>query len=281
MPFLDTTATGARLVLASAGPARNLAAVVARATFDIDRDRLVFTPERPWPTGTEAVETPWGIFPPDTPFPRKGIDVFVLGSAWQSHGLPATELTMAIRVGAVLERRVAVIGDRTWVRRNGTLVPGEPQQFMSMPLTYRNAYGGHGAANPLGKGFYASEPEALGQPLPNLEDPDSRIRSFADHPDPVATGPCPQCGGRSRLVIDAERAPHPGALVEITHATPEGALSFALPDLRMDVRVADQLLPLLLDEIAVFTEPRRVSLAYRAAFEYAGAVPCVELATGQ
>jgi hypothetical protein len=70
-------------------------------------------------------------------------------------------------------------------------------------------------------------------------------------------------------------------LVEITHATPEGALSFALPDLRMDVRVADQLLPLLLDEIAVFTEPRRVSLAYRAAFEYAGAVPCVELATGQ
>ena len=277
MPLLDTTATGARLIRASAGPARDLAAVVARATFDIARDRLIFTPERPWPAGTETVETPWGTFPPDTPFPRQGIDVFVLGSAWQTHRLPATELTLAIRVGAVLERRIAVIGERNWVRRDGALVPGEPRQFVSMPLTYENAYGGRDATNPLGKGWYLSEEEALGQPLPNIEDPDSRIRSFADHPDPVATGPCPQGGGRSSLIIDPERAPHPGTMVEITHATPEGALRFALPDLRMHVRVADQLLPLLLDEIAVFTGPRRVSLAYRAEFEYAGADPRVEL----
>jgi hypothetical protein len=277
VPLVDTTAAGARLVLASAGTDRNLAAVVARATFDIAQDRLVFTPERPWPAGTEAVETPWGTFPPDTPFPREGIDVFVLGSAWQPHGLRATELTLAVRVGAVLERRIAVIGDRTWVRRDGALVPGEPRQFVSMPLTYENAYGGRGAPNPLGKGFYASEEEALGQPLPNLEDADSRIRSFADHPDPVATGPCPQCGGRSSLIIDPERAPHPGTPVEITHATPEGTLRFALPDLRMHARVADRLLPLLLDEIAVFTEPGRVSLAYRAEFEYAGAAPRVEV----
>ena len=277
MPLLDTTATGARLVLASAGPARKLAAVVARATFDIARDRLVFTPEHPWPAGTEAVETPWGTFPPDTPFPRQGIDVFVLGSAWQPQRLPATELTLAIRVGAMLERRIAVVGDRTWVRRDGSLVPGEPRQFVSMPLTYENAYGGRGAPNPLGKGFYASEAEALGQPLPNLEDADARIRSFADHPDPVATGPCLQRGGRSSLIIDPERAPHPGTMVEITHATPDGALRFALPDLRMHVRVADQLLPLRLDEIAVFTEPRRVSLAYRAEFEYTGADPRAEV----
>ncbi len=281
MPFLDTTATGARLVLASAGGARNLAAVVARATFDIDRDRLVYTPERPWPAGTEAVQTPWGTFPPDTPFPREGIDVFVLGSAWQTHGLPATELTLAIRVGTVLERRLTIVGDRTWVRRDGTLVPGEPQQFVSMPLTYENAYGGRGAANPLGKGFYASEEEALGQPLPNLEDPDSRIRSFADRPDPVGTGPCPRFGGRSSLIVGPERAPHPGTMVEITHATPDGALSFPLPDLRMHVRVAERLLPLLLSEIAVFTEPHRVSLAYRAAFEYNGALPRVEVSSRQ
>ncbi|HXN48395.1 MAG TPA: DUF2169 domain-containing protein [Bryobacteraceae bacterium] len=277
MTLLDTTATCARLVSAPAGGDRNLAAVVARATFDIARNRLVFSPERPWPAGAEAIETPWGTFPPDTPFPREGIDVFVLGCAWQPHGLPATELTLAIRVGAALERRIAVIGDRTWVRRDGTLVPGEPRQFVSMPLTYENAYGGRGAANPVGKGWNASEAEALGQPLPNLEDADARIRSFADHPDPVGTSPCPKRGGRSSLVIDPERAPHPGTLVEVTHATPEGALRFALPDLRMHVRVADQLLPLLLDEIAVFTGPRRVSLAYRAEFEYAGAPPRFEV----
>ena len=277
VPLLDPTTTGARLVLASAGPDRNLAAVVARATFDIARDRLVFTPERPWPAGAEAIETLWGTFPPDTPFPKEGIDVFVLGSAWQPRRLPSTELTLAVRVGAVLERRIAVIGDRTWVRRDGALVPGEPRQFVSMPLTYENAFGGRGAANPLGKGFYDSQEEAVGQLLPNLEDPDSRIRSFTDRPDPVGTGPCPQWGGRSSLIVDPERAPLPGAMVEITHATPEGALRFALPDLRMHVGVEDQLVPLRLDEIAVFTEPRRVSLAYRAEFEYSGAEPCVEL----
>jgi Uncharacterized protein conserved in bacteria (DUF2169) len=281
VPLLDTTATGARLVLASAAGGRSLAAVVARATFDIALDRLAFTPERPWPAGTEAVETPWGTFPPDTPFPKAGIDVFVLGSAWQTHRLPATELTLAIRVGAALERRIAVIGDRTWARRDGALVPGEPRQFVSMPLTYENAYGGAGAANPLGKGFYASEAEALGQPLPNLEDAGARIRSFADHPDPVGTSPCPQRGGRSSLIVDPERAPLPGTMVEITHATPEGALRFALPDLRMHVRVADRLLPLLLNEIAVFTGPRRVSLAYRVEFEYAGEAPQVELSSRQ
>jgi hypothetical protein len=273
--FLNATSTGARLVRASAGPGRNLAAVVARATFDIDRDRLVLTPERPWPAGAEAVETPWGTFAPDTPFPKEGIDVFVLGSAWQPRGLPATELTLAIHVGTALERRIAVIGDRTWIRQDGVLVPGEPRQFVSMPLTYQNAYGGRGAANPLGKGFYASEREALGRPLPNLEDPDARIRCFADRPDAVGTGPCPQCGGRSHLIIDPDRAPHPGAMVEITHATPQGAVRFALPDFRMHVRVdlaeGERRLPMVLDEIAVFTEPRRVFLAYRAAFEYAGA----------
>ena len=272
------------MVWAAAGPDRNMAAVVARATFDIDRDRLVFTPERPWPAGPEAVETPWGTFLADTPFPKEGIDVFVLGSAWQPRGLPATELTLAIHVGASLKRRIAVIGDRTWVRQNGLLVPSEPRQFLSMPLTYRNAFGGPGAANPLGKGFCASEEDALGQPLPNLEDPDSRIRCFGDRPDPVATGPCPQRGGRSSLTIAAERTPHPGAMVEITHAAPEGALRFALPDFRMHVRVAieagERVLPLLLDEIAVFTERRRVFLAYRAGFEYAGADPGAELRMG-
>ena len=284
MQLLNATEVGARLVGATPVGGQNLVAVVARATFDIDQERLVFTPERPWPAGPEAVETPWGAFPPDSPLPKQGSDVFVLGSAWQTGGLPATEMTMAIHVGASLECRIAVIGDRVWVRRDGALVPGEPRQFVSMPLIYENAYGGRGAANPLGKGFYAGDAKALGQPLPNLENPDWRIRSFADRPDPVGTGPCAQRGGRSNLIIDQERAPNPGTIVEITHATPEGALRFALPDFRMHARVelddGEVLLPLLLDEIAVFTGPRRVFLAYRAAFEYSGTGLRAELRMG-
>lgn len=280
MRFVNATSTGARLVRASAGPDRTVAAVVARATFGIDGERLVYTPERPWPAGPEAVETPWGTFAPDTPFPKDGIDVFVLGSAWQPGGLPSTELTLAIHVGVSLERRIAVIGDRTWVRRNGALAPGEPHQFVSMPLVWENAYGGRDAGNPLGKGFYASEAEASGQPLPNLEDPGARIRAFADRPEPVATAPCPQRGGRSALVIERARVPLAGAAVEVTHASPHGTLRFALPDFRMHVQVGERLLPLALDEIAVFTEPRRVYLAYRAEFEYAGEGPEAELQMG-
>ena len=269
--FLNATSATARLVWTSAGPGRNLAAIIARPTFDIDGDRLVFTPERPWPAGPEPVETAWGAFPPDSPEPRDGIDVFVLGSVWQPRGLPSTELTLAIHVGASLQRRIAVIGDRTWVRQDGVLVPGEPRQFVSMPLTCQNAYGGRGAPNPLGKGFYASEAEALGQPLPNLEDLDSRIRHFADRPDPVRTGPSPHGGS---MTIAPERAPLPGTIVEITHATPQGALCFALPDFRMHACVEledrDLLLPLHLQAIAVFLETRRVFLAYRAEFECGG-----------
>ncbi len=70
-----------------------------------------------------------------------------------------------------------------------------------------------------------------------------------------------------------DRAPPPDTRVEVTHATPEGAPSFALPDLRLDVRAEDRLLPLRLDEVAVLTELRRVSLACRTEFEYDGAAP--------
>jgi len=289
MQFQNATSAGARLVCASTGPGRSMAAVVARPTFDIDSERLVLTDDRAWPAGPDPVETPWGTFPPDAPFSKDGVDVFVLGTAWQPRSLPATELTLEIHVGASLERRIAVIGDRTWVRHGNLLVPGEPRQFVSMALTYANAYGGRGAANPLGKGFYASEEEALGQPLPNLEDPDCRIRSFADHPDPVGTGPYPDCGSRSnhadpRMIIGPGRPPHPGAIVEVTHATPEGALRFALPDFRMHVRVQIEdrtsFLPLVLDEIAVFLEPRRVFLGYRAVFGYAGDRVRAELRMG-
>jgi hypothetical protein len=275
MRLLNTTPVGARLVSAASGPERTIAAVVARPTFAIDRGRLVLTPEYPWPAGPKPAETPWGVFQPDVPVLKNGIDVFVLGSAWQPHGEPATELTMAIHVGASLDRRMAVIGDRVWVRRDGVLAPGEPRQFVSMALIPQNAYGGPGTANPLGKGCYASEEDALGQPLPNLEDPDFRIRSFADRPEPVGTGPRPEGGAYPRMTIDPARAPNPGSTVEVTHASPEGALRFALPELRMSVEVRldgrEQVLPLHLDEIAVFTEPRRVFLAHRAVFEFRNA----------
>jgi hypothetical protein len=72
-----------------------------------------------------------------------------------------------------------------------------------MPLTYERAFGGadqthqnpkyHGAEvrNTIGVGFHKNaDPETIeGQPLPNLENPRTPMRTWSDAPPPVGYGP--------------------------------------------------------------------------------------------
>lgn len=244
------------------------------------------------------------------PYLTGGIDVFVLGSLWQPESRPGMELTAEIRVGERLRRRITAIGDRRWVRGNGTLVPGAPEPFVSMPLSWERAFGGaveteNGPcawpANPAGRGFYLTADQAEGQRLPNLEDPERRIASFEDRPEPVATEPYPPEGSRimeraveldldssnpglkgirplmfnrahPRMILAPADTPRQGEIVEITHASPAGALRFALPELAFHVRVELENrryhFPLHLDQIAVLLGERRVVLGFRVVFKY-------------
>jgi len=310
MDFVNATSASAAFLNTTFGEDRMLAAVIARTAFQVADGVLVPTPEFQWPVGGAPAQTPYGVFPGDVPFLTGGIDVFVIGSLWQPEALPAAELTAEIRIGERFARRITAVGDRLWVRRNGALEPGRPEPFASMPLTYDRAFGGvvqmetgpcAWPPNPAGRGFYLTPEEAEGRPLPNLEDPARRIATVEDHPEPMATGPYPADGslrveraveldtesdnpGMKRIhplvfnqanpgmIIPPADTPRPGETVEVTHASPEGALRFAMPAtaLHAAVDLADRHydFPLHLDQVLLLLEERRVVLGYRVVFRY-------------
>jgi hypothetical protein len=307
---VNATAASAAFLSTTFGEQHMLGAVIARPAFRVEEGRLLPTPEFQWPVGRMPAETPYGPVPGDVPFLTGGIDVFVIGSLWQPAGRPDSELTAEIRIGERLLRSVAAIGDRRWVRRDGVLVPGAPEPFVSMPLSYDRAFGGAAEtgngpcawpANPGGKGFYLTPEQAEGQPLPNLEDPAHRIAIIEDRPEPMATGPYPAEGSlrvenaveldlesenpglkrirplvfnqaHPRMILAPAETPRPGEIFEITHAGPDGALRFPMPDLAFHVRVSlesrNYAFPLHLDQITVLSDERRVVLGYRVAFKY-------------
>ncbi len=310
MDFVNATPAPAVFVNTTFGKSRMLGAVIARPAFRIEDGNLLPAPEFAWPIGRQPADTPYGNFPGDVPYLTGGIDVFVIGSLWQPGGQPGAELTAEIRIGDRLLRRIIAVGDRRWVRANDALVPSDPQPFASMPLSYERAFGGVAESengpcawppNPLGRGFYMTPEEAEGQPLPNLEDPDHRIASMDDRPEPMATGPYPAEGSlraehaveldadaevpvmkrvrplifnqaHPRMILPPAETPRAGEIVEITHASPEGALRFAVPGIAFHARVTLEdrgyAFPLHLDQIAVLTEEKRVVLGYRVVFKY-------------
>jgi hypothetical protein len=245
------------------------------------------------------------------PFLTGGVDVYVVGSAQPASGSTATRLRVEIRIGERFARPIDVFGDRVWQRGAGGLVPSDPEPFEQVPLTYAHAFGGtlpldEGKfaypQNPDGKGYYLSEEQAEGQPLPNLEDPAHPIASFEDRPDPVGTAPYPREWGMSmgrsidtdfesedfphltrikplifnnahpEMIIAPADAPGPGDEVSITNLTPDGELRFRLPDgeLHAHVQLADRhyLFPLHLDQIGILADQGRVFLSYRTVFRY-------------
>jgi hypothetical protein len=309
MEFTNTTGATARLLSTTFGPDHMQAAVIARPVFRIQGEQLVEAPDLAWPIDTMPTPTAYGPFPGDLPFLTGGIDLFVFGSAWQAESKPGTRLTMDIRVGENFHRRLAVIGDRYWVGQGNGLVPSDPAPFIDMPLTYANAYGGsvdteqgmaNWPANPNGKGFYLTAEQAVGGPLPNIEDPGHLIGSFEDRPEPIATAPYPAEGSlRALNAVDLDLTPgkfgirrikptlfnhahpammlppgsaRPGDTVEITHASPEASLRFALPALPLEahVELEDRAydFPLHIDQIGILTMERRVFLSYRTVFKY-------------
>lgn len=310
MEFVNATPASAAFLNTTFGENHMLAAVIARFAFRVDGGQLAPTPEFQWPAGRLPAETPYGVVPGDVPFLTGGIDLFVMGSLWQPGARPGTELTAEIRIGERFLRRVTAIGDRRWIRQGGSLVPGTPEPFVSMPLSYDRSYGGavetengrlSWPPNPAGKGFYLTPEQADGQPLPNLEDPGHRIVSIEDRPEPMATGPYPAEGSlrvenaveldlesenpglkrirplmfnhaHPRMILAPSDTPRYGELVEITHASSEGALRFEMPELafhaRVDLESRNYAFPLHLDQIMVLLEERRVVLGYRVVFKY-------------
>lgn len=131
---------------------------------------------------------------------RPGADVYVSGHAWAPDGRPVTALGVELRVGE-LRHELVVFGDRVWEMGIAGPRASDALPFDSMPLCYERAFGGPTVRhNPVGCGLYSSLADAVGRPLPNLEDRAALITSIRDRPRPIGVGPIARhWGGRVEL----------------------------------------------------------------------------------
>jgi hypothetical protein len=127
-------------------------------------------------------------------------DVLLAGTAYAPGGRPAQRTTVGVRVGA-WRKVFDVVGNRVW--RLGGLGATTPDPFVTMPISYDNAFGGtdnfhadparHRSypPNPVGRGFHGDlTPELVnGTPLPNTEERGEPITAPNGRYRPMAFGP--------------------------------------------------------------------------------------------
>lgn len=245
--------------------------VVVKATYDLHADGTLTLAKQQEPVKTHAEyfgETGRSTLKRDSEivFAHPGTAVIVNGSAYAPHGEPARELDVGISVGP-MRRILRVLGSRHWEAGLFGLRMTEPEPFVRWPLRYEFAYGGVSernseafADNPVGTGFFTDRDEARDGKLPNIEHPDSLIKSWKDRPAPAGISAIPplwparaQFGGTADEQWIATRAPlvpedfdiaffnaaspgmatatplHGGEQVTLSHLTPAARMVFRLP----------------------------------------------------
>jgi len=319
------------------GPDGRAGALLAKATFRIverpsgaaqETHTLDLETQDPVPLHAQDKKTELGLRPrDDLVHDNEVFEVILLGKAYVPGAhRPAPATMVNLSVGSV-ERELLVVGDRQWT--NGGSVMTEPEPFETMPLTWDRAFGGTAVVeideesflevadprNRAGRGFDAeAAAEGLdgtfeapsGYPrldrqrrLPNLEDPENRIQSPDDSPDPVCWATLPMTSGlRMQQVVEdipedeltsqrllqedaiLHRA-HPEwvipvppreARVTLRNATPDGLLSFRMPALSV---VFDYInggptatRPLPPQVLVLEPEEMRLTLTYRKPFVF-------------
>lgn len=156
-------------------------------------------------------------FPPDlTKLPLwRGTSVTASGRVWGPERAPfVKEASLGVNGK---EHRLVISGERRWQRsKTGDLVPGAPERFESLEMSWQRAFGGsyevppgldpHAELpspggpvshpdNPLGVGFYPDDLAAEGQPLPRIEIHGEDQKRPQDRPTPGGMSPCPTLAG--------------------------------------------------------------------------------------
>lgn len=107
-------------------------------------------------------------------------DIYVNGSAHGPHGRPTTRMTVGLSTPAGTKSLI-VLGDRRWERNlMGIIEPTAPLPFVTMPVVWERAYGGHDREdpdpaahrldprNPIGTGFFTRPAHRKDKLLPNV-----------------------------------------------------------------------------------------------------------------
>lgn len=173
--------------------------VAVKATFDIRPDGstevsteqppVLRVPEHHGEPGKSSIK-----YEADLVLTKKTTDVIVVGHAYALAGTTLTHVDVGFRVGPI-QKLVRVTGDRSW----GIFGATTPEPFERMPLVYERAFGGFDSKsktpekdwewrNPVGTGYVTSGRNAVGQRLPNIEDPKKLIGAWEDRPAPAGFG---------------------------------------------------------------------------------------------
>ncbi len=280
------------------------ASLVVRATYDLVGHQPRLSEEQAWPLSGAPWECEYGPMDGDEVFYKGGVDLFVFGHARAPRSIKTTQGEVMIEVGESFKRRIAVFGDRVWVKQGRRLVPSEPRPFEEIPLTPQFAFGGKDewdeldipfAPNPDGRGFFLEQDRAEGQPLPNLEDPDRLIRNWDDQPDPVGTVPCSMQNPlrvKNGMEVDDQgnlqtlkpvlfNAAYPNMIVDrvapgdpirVSGVTGDGPFECRVPTpcpsvrLQFDDEVIDR--ALAIDQVGLEIDKQRIFVTYRYPFRY-------------
>lgn len=237
MDFTNSSDVPAEMLVGSTGDREMLCIVASKVTYRVDEGGglAVVTGDDAWPVFEEPFVFRGVDLAPDMDFRKRGIDLLVFGNAVAPRRDAVPSLRLAIECGD-LRHDVDVFGERRWTKSGRGLVPSSPEPFVEMPLTNDRAYGGAASwegvemehpVNPDGKGFYLSEEEAEGEPLPNLERPSDRIGAWSDQPSPACLFP-PQ-----GVEIDPEEVEAEGPESVVT-AQMETMFNQAVPELIVD-----------------------------------------------
>ncbi len=109
-------------------------------------------------------------------------ELVVNGHAFAPRGKECEACTVSVKLGAI-DKSLYVVGNRYWQGKHHT----KPVPFLSVPVSYENAFGGDGfAENPIGKGYAPVDTSAgPAHPLPNIEDKHHPVASPKDRPHPA------------------------------------------------------------------------------------------------
>jgi hypothetical protein len=199
MNFVNHTPLSAELLRTTIDKDRILASVLVRATFTFAKGRSELADEQVWKICKEPTPTEHGMMEMDQVLRKGGVDLFLFGTVMAPGRARTTTMRVGLDVGN-FRRQAIVVGDRVWRKEGRKLVPTPPVPFTSMPLVLERAFGGKTSwdglelqhpDNAKGLGYYNTEDEAAGRPLPNIEEADTPIQSWSDRPSPAGFGFCP------------------------------------------------------------------------------------------
>lgn len=194
MKLENLTPFPAKLLVGSTSDSEMVGMLACKVTYVFGEGGLVPAPaEESWPIFEQPFVFESATLPAELDFRKNGIDVAIFGKARTPDARPARQLRLGIYWGS-LRYEVDVQGDRWWVKTGRSLVASDAQPFVEMPITNDRAYGGAAlldgvpcayAENPDGRGYYLSQEEAEGKPLPNLERTEAAITRWDHRPKPA------------------------------------------------------------------------------------------------